>query len=158
MSEVDANVDVVRVDANKDRFTGRVKWFNNNVGYGFITACEGEFKDKDIFVHYSSIRVPDDQYKYLVQGEYVDFEISKSDKDKYEFHAMNVSGVKGGNLMCETRKQTNETNPHKPRVYKTPDETDKTSRKKKGPNKQKRNTDDGFTKVTSRRQVNNAKK
>jgi len=34
------------------RLVGMVKWFNNKAGYGFITACEGEQKGKDIFVHY----------------------------------------------------------------------------------------------------------
>jgi CspA family cold shock protein len=106
----------------EQRFTGRVKWFNNKAGFGFVTACEGDLKDKDIFVHYSSIDVPDDQYKYLVQGEYVDFELTKSDKSDHEFHAVNISGVKGGELMCETRKRTMEARPYKPRVYKTPDD------------------------------------
>ena len=104
------------------RITGRVKWFNNKVGFGFVTACEGDLKDKDIFVHYSAINVQDDQYKYLIQGEYVDFELSKSIKGEHEFHATNISGVKGGSLMCETRKLTMESYTQKPRVYKTPDE------------------------------------
>jgi CspA family cold shock protein len=104
-----------------NRITGKVKWFNNKVGFGFITAVDGDLKDKDIFVHYSSINVPDEQYKYLVQGEYVEFELTASDKSEHEFHAMNISGVKGGSLMCETRKSTLDSRPYKPRVYKTPD-------------------------------------
>lgn len=104
------------------RFTGKVKWFNNKAGFGFVTACEGEFKDKDIFAHYSAIKVPIDQYKYLVQGEYVDFDLSKSEKGEHEYHAVNISGVKGGSLMCETRFQNQEKRYYKPRVYKTPDD------------------------------------
>lgn len=104
------------------RITGRVKWFNTKAGFGFITACEGELKDKDVFVHYSSIHVQDDQYKYLVQGEYVDFELSNSAKGGHEFHATNISGVKGGGLMCEIQRANVETRVNKPRVYKTPDE------------------------------------
>jgi CspA family cold shock protein len=85
--------------------TGTVKWFNNKAGFGFITVCEdGEFKDKDIFVHYSSIRVLNSQYKYLVQGEYVEFTLVKVTSDTHEFQAMNVSGVKGGPIMCEIRR------------------------------------------------------
>lgn len=85
--------------------TGTVKWFNNKAGFGFITVCEdGEFKDKDIFVHYSSIRVLNSQYKYLVQGEYVEFTLVKVNSDTHEFQAMNVSGVKGGPIMCEIRR------------------------------------------------------
>jgi CspA family cold shock protein len=107
--------------SEQQRFTGKVKWFNNKSGFGFVTAMEGDLKDKDIFVHFSSIHVPDDQYKYLVQGEYVEFELTKSDKSGHEFHAVNISGMKGGSLMCETRRQLNDTRPYKPRVYKTPD-------------------------------------
>jgi CspA family cold shock protein len=112
----------LEIEEEEQRFTGRVKWFNNKAGFGFITACEGVQKDKDIFVHYSSINVPEDQYKYLVQGEYVDFELTKSEKSEHEFHAVHISGVKGGELMCETRKHILEARPYKPRVYKTPDE------------------------------------
>jgi cold shock CspA family protein len=104
------------------RITGRVKWFNTKAGFGFITACEGELKDKDVFVHYSSIKVQDDQYKYLVQGEYVDFDLSNSAKGGHEFHATNISGVKGGGLMCEVQRANVEPRVNKPRVYKTPDE------------------------------------
>lgn len=88
--------------------TGRVKWFNNKSGFGFITACDGDLKDKDIFVHWSAVKVENSQYKYLVQGEYVEFNIVKSEKGEHEHNAINVSGVKGGNLMCETRRLNRE--------------------------------------------------
>lgn len=88
-----------------ETLTGTVKWFNNKAGFGFITVCEdGEFKDKDIFVHYSSIRVLNSQYKYLVQGEYVEFTLVKVNSDTHEFQAMNISGVKGGPILCEIRR------------------------------------------------------
>jgi CspA family cold shock protein len=86
------------------RITGRVKWFNSKAGYGFITACEGELMDKDIFVHYSSIKSDASHYKYLTQGEYVDFSLTKPANEKHEFHAVDVSGVKGGPILCETRR------------------------------------------------------
>ena len=89
----------------QDALTGRVKWFNNKAGFGFITVCDGAHSDKDIFVHYSSIQVQNSQYKYLVQGEYVDFLLVKPANSEHEFHAVSVSGIKGGNLMCETRRQ-----------------------------------------------------
>jgi cold shock CspA family protein len=90
------------------QLTGRVKWFNNKAGFGFITVCDdsGEQSGKDIFVHFSSIGVKDNQYKYLVQGEYVDFSLVKPDGGNHEFHAVDVKGIKGGSLMCETRKKT----------------------------------------------------
>ena len=150
----------------EQRITGCVKWFNNKAGFGFVTACEGALKDKDVFVHYSSINVPDDQYKYLVQGEYVDFELTESEKDDHEFHAVKISGVKGGNLMCETRKLALETSSYKPRVYKTPDASSSSPRAsatEKAPAKRKyvkrdsaAKEDDGFTKVPSRKPKNAA--
>jgi CspA family cold shock protein len=80
---------------------GIVKWFNNKVGYGFITELEGD--KREIFVHYSAIQVNKSQYKYLVQGEYVEFNLVKSTNDNHEWQAMNVSGIKTGPTMCETR-------------------------------------------------------
>ena len=86
------------------RITGKVKWFNSKAGYGFITACEGELVDKDIFVHYSSIKADSSHYKYLTQGEYVDFSLTKPANEKHEYHAVDVTGVKGGPILCETRR------------------------------------------------------
>ena len=89
------------------RYTGNVKWFNNKIGFGFITVCnKGEHYNKDIFVHYSSICVLDSQYKYLIQGEYVDFTLSdKVCGSRYEHQAINVCGVQDGPIMCELKKQ-----------------------------------------------------
>lgn len=53
---------------------GKVKWFNNDKGYGFIEYKDGE----DIFVHYSAIL--SDGFKTLVEGQYVDFELVQTDK------------------------------------------------------------------------------
>jgi len=87
-------------------YTGRVKWFNNkDGGYGFISITDGEKAGTDVFVHYSNIVVSSEQYKYLVQGEYVSFSMVRVEGDKHEFQAHNVTGVNGGTLMCETRFQ-----------------------------------------------------
>lgn len=86
------------------RLTGCVKWFNTKAGFGFITVCDGDHHGKDIFVHYTAIQVDNSQYKYLVQGEYVDFALVKPENSDHEYHAVEVSGIKGGNLMCETRR------------------------------------------------------
>lgn len=56
------------------RITGKVKWFNENKGYGFIVGDQG----KDIFVHYSEIR--DDGYRTLTEGEVVEYELMDSPK------------------------------------------------------------------------------
>jgi cold shock CspA family protein len=95
----------------KSNILGQVKWFNIKSGFGFITVCKGEefLDEKDIFVHYSSLDVDNKQYRYLVQGEYVEFDIMKPENDKYELHAVNVSGIRGGQLMCEIRKENNDT-------------------------------------------------
>ena len=43
-----------------DRNTGSVKWFNNKAGYGFVTVKGGDHDGKDVFAHYSAIKVVDD--------------------------------------------------------------------------------------------------
>lgn len=49
--------------------TGKVKWFSNSKGYGFIGRDEGS----DVFVHYSAII--GDGYRTLREGDVVEFEI-----------------------------------------------------------------------------------
>ena len=88
---------------SSENLTGRVKWFNNKVGYGFITVTDGSRSGSDIFAHHSAISVSSQQYRYLVQGEYVEFQLSPTQNGKYEFQATNICGIKSGQLMCETR-------------------------------------------------------
>ena len=64
---------------------GRVKWFNNEKGYGFIEYKENE----DIFVHYSAIK--QDGYKSLSEGQLVEFNLLETTKG---YQALNVSIVK----------------------------------------------------------------
>lgn len=54
--------------------TGKVKWFNTEKGYGFITTDEG----KDVFVHYSAIQ--GEGYKTLDEGQEVEFDVAQSDR------------------------------------------------------------------------------
>jgi len=54
--------------------TGKVKWFNNQKGYGFIERDNGE----DIFVHYSAIDM--DNYKSLEENDKVTFEVGQGRK------------------------------------------------------------------------------
>ena len=85
---------------------GFVKWFNNKVGYGFITVRHvKEGFTYDIFVHHSAIQVKTEQYRYLVQGEYVQFKWSLTNNEQYKWHAISISGIDGGPLMCETRNE-----------------------------------------------------
>lgn len=95
----------IEVTNSSEILTGRVKWFNNKTGFGFITVTDGSNVGSDIFVHHSSINVLSEQYKYLVQGEYVEFVLCDTPEGKHMFQAGNVKGIKGGQLMCETRRE-----------------------------------------------------
>ena len=93
-------------------YIGRVKWFNNKAGYGFITIVSGGGGDKldtEIFAHHSGINVSNEQYKYLMQGEYVEFILDAATGGEHEFQAVNISGIAKGKLMCETRAEIKHT-------------------------------------------------
>lgn len=90
------------------RLTGRVKWFNNKTGFGFISVVGGndQYKDaSEVFVHHSAIKVSQEQYRYLVEGEYVEFSVIDTESSVHKFQAGDVRGVKGGKLFCETRHE-----------------------------------------------------
>ncbi len=65
---------------------GKVKWFNDSKGFGFIEREGG----KDVFVHYSAIQ--GDGFKTLPEGAAVEFELLETDRGP---QAANVSLVKG---------------------------------------------------------------
>jgi CspA family cold shock protein len=104
MSSKDS-VTLLKATTSEERLIGRVKWFNNKAGYGFITVTDGPQSGADVFVHHTVIGVSSQQYKYLVQGEYVEFSISATQTSTHDFQASNVCGIKGGKLMCETRNE-----------------------------------------------------
>jgi len=82
--------------------TGRVKWFNKKAGYGFISSEDAS--GSDIFVHHSALHTDSELFRYLVEGEYVNFSINQG-----ETNAVNVTGPQGGQLMCETRHNRQST-------------------------------------------------
>jgi cold shock CspA family protein len=92
------------VSSSAQRTTGRVKWFNNKAGYGFITATTGTQAGTDVFAHHSGLAVSSEQYRYLVQGEYVEFQMNSVEGGAHKFQAADVSGIGRGMLMCETRR------------------------------------------------------
>jgi CspA family cold shock protein len=100
-----SSTDGVTSSAQSERVIGRVKWFNNKAGYGFITVTDGSSSGSDVFIHHSAINVESQQYKYLVQGEYVNFDVVHTTSGNHEWQASNVSGVNSGKLMCETRRE-----------------------------------------------------
>jgi len=98
-------VTLLKGTTSDERLIGRVKWFNNKAGYGFITVTDGSHSGADVFVHHTAIGVLNQQYKYLVQGEYIEFSISETQSSTHDFQASNITGIKGGKLMCETRNE-----------------------------------------------------
>ncbi|MCZ7626766.1 MAG: cold-shock protein [Candidatus Methylomirabilota bacterium] len=58
------------------RLTGKVKWFNDSKGYGFIERTDGD----DVFVHYSAIQ--GSGFRTLAEGQAVEFEVVDGPKGK----------------------------------------------------------------------------
>jgi cold shock protein len=70
------------------KISGKVKWFNNAKGYGFINE---DGKEDDLFAHYSAITM--DGYKTLKAGQLVSFEIVQGPKG---LHAVAICAVEPG--------------------------------------------------------------
>lgn len=66
---------------------GKIKWFNNEKGYGFI---EGE-NEEDIFVHYTAIK--QDGYKSLSEGQIVEYELLETEKGLQAINVKEVSNA-----------------------------------------------------------------
>ena len=66
---------------------GKIKWFNNEKGYGFIDGENGE----DIFVHYSAIK--QDGYKTLSEGQIVEYELLETEKGLQAINVKEVSNA-----------------------------------------------------------------
>tara|TARA_B100000900_G_scaffold385872_1_gene375832 strand:- start:374 stop:802 length:429 start_codon:yes stop_codon:yes gene_type:complete len=94
-------------------FVGNCKWFNNKIGYGFITVMNGEHKGKDIFVHHSGVQPKNSNFKTLTKGEYISLNIVDGQNG---LQAVDVTGVLGGPLMCDNvivhRPRQHYNNPH----------------------------------------------
>ncbi len=92
--------------------TGKVKWFNNAKGYGFILPEEG---GEDLFAHYSSIQM--DGYKTLKAGQDVEFDVLEGPKGS---HAVNIRGAEGnahgGEGWQDDRSEDNGTDAHDAQV------------------------------------------
>ena len=64
---------------------GKVKWFNDNKGYGFIQQETG---GSDVFVHFSAIQA--DGFKTLAEGQDVEYELQPGDKGLQATKVMKV--------------------------------------------------------------------
>jgi len=67
-----------------ERLQGKVKWFNNTKGYGFIGRDTGP----DVFVHYSAIQM--EGFKSLQEGDSVEFEVVQGQKGPQADKVMKV--------------------------------------------------------------------
>lgn len=101
------------------RKIGRVKWFNNQKGYGFLTYMNSSSEWEDVFVHHSELPKRDCNFRYLVQDEYVEFALAASDAALST--AVDVTGPCGMELAYElrhkrrTEEESSETNESRPR-------------------------------------------
>ena len=66
---------------------GKIKWFNNEKGYGFIEGAN----DEDIFVHYSAIK--QEGYKSLAEGQTVEYELLETEKGLQAINVKEVSSA-----------------------------------------------------------------
>jgi len=90
---------------------GKVKWFNLKAGYGFLSVKEPVIPGDtlvttaDVFVHHTAIKLKKEQFRYLVQDEEVEFDISTSQNDNHKFQALNVKAPQTSlnPLTCERR-------------------------------------------------------
>ena len=86
---------------NKERIVGsefgQVKWFDNKLGYGFVTVLTNAHKGTDIFVHQTNVFPLETEFRTLMKGEYISLNVSSDDK----IQAMNVTGILGGSLRCD---------------------------------------------------------
>ena len=87
---------------------GQVKWFNAKAGFGFVTVGS-----EDVFVHHSEIKVGKEQFRYLVEGEYVELTVTKKTGEEKR-QGSEITGIGGGRVMCEVRAAASEaTNEYK---------------------------------------------
>jgi CspA family cold shock protein len=94
----DVVLNEVRDKEEVGKHIGTCKWFNDKLGFGFITIYAGDDKGKDIFVHHSGIKPLNSNYRTLKKGEYINFNIITGLNG---LQAVDVTGINGGPLMCD---------------------------------------------------------
>jgi CspA family cold shock protein len=79
------------------RTLGRVKWFDNRKGFGFVNSLTD---GSEVFVHHSGLKSATGVFRTLYPGEYIEFELTTDSASGRQF-AVSVTGVQGGLLLCE---------------------------------------------------------
>lgn len=79
----------------EQRQTGQLKFFDKDRGFGFIVSLDDK---KEYFVHFTAIKPTTQCWNVLYKGEYVEFSVTDGNKGP---QAIDVTGVKGGSLLCE---------------------------------------------------------
>jgi CspA family cold shock protein len=75
--------------------TGKVKWFNESKGYGFIEPDGG---GRDVFVHYSAIQ--GEGYKTLSEGQVVEFDVMQGEKGPQASNVLKTPGDPFRGFLC----------------------------------------------------------
>ena len=83
--------------SQKKNIIGKVKWYNIDLRYGFITIISDNI-NKDIFVHRNNLKALV-KYKCLFKGEYVLLDIIDNNN---KLQCSNVRGINDGELLCES--------------------------------------------------------
>jgi cold shock CspA family protein len=98
---------------------GQVKWFNNKIGYGFITMInkDNHNNNRDIFVHHMNICPLESNYRTLRTGEYVEFLLEENCEGDHKEQATQITGIYGNELLCDFiyRNNTNKRTRPKPK-------------------------------------------
>lgn len=96
--------------------TGVCKWFNNKLGFGFISVVsDDEYKNHDIFCHHSGVHPINSKFRTLVKGEYINFDVEQGAKGP---QAINITGILGGALLCDNNiSYTNSLPPQQSRSF-----------------------------------------
>jgi len=81
--------------------SGKVKWFNNAKGYGFVNE---EGKTEDLFAHYSAIMM--DGYKTLKAGQSVEFEIIQGPKGLHAIKIMDAATAAAAKAVGQSEGET----------------------------------------------------
>jgi len=78
-----------------ERFTGQVKFFDKDRGFGFIVRISDK---KEYFVHFTAVKPTTQCWNVLYKGEYVEFSVTDGNKGQ---QASDVTGIDKGSLLCE---------------------------------------------------------